>query len=54
MSLLDMLLPVFLMHMNSTLSAVVNVGSGLFLTKGAVHLTPPRLTFTSLPTLALR
>jgi len=50
MSLGNMLLPAFLMHVNSTFSTVVNMGSGFFAADRALHdlLSPSSISFSFL------
>jgi len=44
-SLFYMLPPAFLMHINSTLSTVINMGSGFFATDMILHESLPPLSF---------
>jgi len=41
-----MLLPAFLMHINSTFGAVINMGSSFFATDGTFHDLLPQLSFS--------
>ena len=47
MSGLYVLLPAFFMYINSTSSAVIDVGSGILSTDGTLHFLPPVAVLSS-------